>query len=239
MSGPAPITIRPAIRVLAGIFAIAALFLGRWQLRRDVERNEGREQAMRVTDMAPLGAAEPLWPSAAWRLVDWPGHYVGPVLLMAGTQYKGERGYDVLQAFERDAGGRILVDRGWVSSAEAGASVAASASVGSPSLRGQLRPMTEENRTPPIDGHGTRIYAAGDHAAAAAAIDANDKLYVVEGNPDGTPVSDHRPIGGFVRLPPRDNTSLHYASQWFAIAAIGVLFAFPRPLIYLRQKMGA
>lgn len=239
MNGPAPLTIRPAIRVLAGIFAIAAIVLGRWQIQRDGERNVGREQALLVAEMPPLGDGEPLWPSAGWRLVEWPGRYVGPTVLMAGTQRKGERGYNVLQAFERSAGGRVLVDRGWVSAESARASVDPPASVGSPMLRGLLRPMTEENHTPPIEGHGTRIFTGGDHPGAASALGANTELYVVEGNPDGTPLSSHPPIGGFTRIPARDNTSLHYASQWFAIAAIGLLFAFPRPLIYLRQKMGA
>lgn len=232
-SGPIP---RPAIRVLAGGCAGIALLLCRWQVHRDGERNEGRERALVVAGLPPLGDTDPADATGAWRTVAWSGQFTGPAELLAGTQMGGELGYDVVQAWARPGGERVMVNRGWVSAEGVDLVIQKAQTLGDTHLTGQLRPVSAPTGETPVIGHGTRIWGAGHTGAAAEAVDASRTVYVVAGSPDGSPGDNKPPTGGFTPIPERDDTSLHYASQWLFIAAIGLLFAFPHPLIYLRQK---
>jgi cytochrome oxidase assembly protein ShyY1 len=171
--------------------------------------------------------------------VRWSGRFDAPAHLLAGTQHAGQRGYDVYQAFVRPDGERVLVDRGWIPADAADATVAAALSVDQPTLTGQLRPAPPDDGAVPVEGHGTRIWAPGGQGGIAAAVGAARGVYVVSGNPDGSPTGPGPITDGFVPVPARDNTSAHYASQWAAVALIGLLFAFPGPLLRLRRKMGA
>lgn len=230
---------RPAIRILAAVIALVALGLCRWQVRRDGERNEGREQALLVADQPPLGDADPVTPELAWRLVSWRGHFTGARALLAGAQHGDQRGYRLLQVFLRSGGSKVLVDRGWVAADRVDALLATPEEGPEELLTGQLRPVSGEVDAIPFEGHGTYIWQVGQTRAPAVVLGAGAAGIVLSGALDGGPVAGAAAIGGFEAVPERDNTSAHYASQWFVVALGGIAFAFPGALMRLWRKLSA
>lgn len=216
------------VRVLAVCASLIAFGLCAWQIRRDGERNEGREAALLVEGAPVLGDLDA---PAPWRRVAWTGSW-DEAALMAGRPVEGARGYGLLQVFTRADGRRILVDRGGLP-----ADGVRLPAPGAGRLEGQIRPA-KSGESAAVEGHGTRIWPHGAWAAAAAALGAEASFFVVSGAADGAPTGGPG-YDGFELVPARDDTSLHYASQWFAIALIGLLLAFPESLFYLRRKADA
>lgn len=236
MTAPVPVYARAGLRVFAALLVVLTLGLCRWQLHRDDVRNAGREQALKVAELPPLADDDPATATFGWRRVEWHGRFVGDVALLAGAQSKDERGYDVVQAWERPDGSRLLVDRGWVSAADADAMVGTAVPVSL--LTGQLRPLRGDATSAALPGHGTRIWSVGEEAAAAAALTPGTSAFVVAGAPDGGPLPGDPARGGFVAVPDRDNTSLHYASQWFAMALLAAIFVVAHPLMGVLRAGG-
>lgn len=230
---------RPAIRVLAGLVAVIALALCRWQVARHGERNAGRERALTVVGQPPLDDSAQITPAAAWRLVSWHGRFVGQRVLLAGAQHADQRGYRLLQSFMRSGGAHVLVDRGWVSAASVDGLLSSPEDGPDEVLTGQLRPVAGEVDEVPFEGHGTHIWDVGETRAPSLVLGGGEVVYVMEGTLGGAPVTSAPAFGGFAAVPDRDDTSAHYASQWFVIALGGLAFAFPRPIIGLWQKLSA
>jgi len=59
------------------------------------------------------------------------------------------------------------------------------------------------------------------------------------GGPTGERTGQLPLLNGFDRVPPRDDTSLHYASQWFAIAVIAAIVLIPSAMQRARKILGA
>lgn len=173
------------------------LNLGRWQLRRDAERNELRDTMQSRATAPEVGEAELLGPAEALygRRARLAGRFEAPLLLEEGRPGPGGPGYGAFQAF-RAGGAAVLVDRGWVAGPEATFPPA-------DTVEGLLVPLSAgeaagaQGRFPPGSGRAMR-------AAVPGAIDA----VLVEGAAAG--------------LPARDDTSLSYAIQWFLIATIAM-----------------
>lgn len=218
---------------LAGLtVVVVGLSLCAWQLRRDGERNEDREAALRKEDAPSLGddeipAGGDALPdgSAAWVRVAWSGHYVPGAVLESARSEDHERGYGLLQLFARDRGGSILVDRGWVAvDATTAAVAAADADLAPRLLVGQLRPLPPRGDFPSFTSPGgATIWPPEARGEVAGRLGATVPLHVVAGGADGARTTDHPAADGFTVVPERDDTSLHYASQWFAIAGVGML----------------
>jgi cytochrome oxidase assembly protein ShyY1 len=95
-------------------FAVACLFLGRWQLHR-LAAKRAHNRIVREREAlaeAPLGALLPLRPSDAYRHVSLDGIYdAAHQTILVGREQDGRPGDHVLTPI-RPAG--LLVDRGWV-----------------------------------------------------------------------------------------------------------------------------
>ncbi len=228
----------PGLRVLAGALSVLTLGLCAWQLERDGERNVGRELALQRGDAPALDDSVPLHADLAWNTATFRGRLLPPAVLLSGIHDK-QRGYDLAQVLQRADGSLLLVDRGWVSSEAAPVTVAGATRAEGLVITGQLRPLTGDAAVESVDGHGTRIWPPGARRSAARSLGADESLILVAGQLDGAPTGAPGLADGFDRVPERDNTSLHYATQWLAISGIGLLFAFPGPLLYLRQKVRA
>lgn len=108
--------------VLAAVFATATVFLGRWQWHRHEEEvaRVDRIEAHYAADPVPLDAVlpttgMPLRPAQEWTRVRVSGRYVaGAELLVRNRPREGVYGYEVVVPLALDAGGALLVDRGWV-----------------------------------------------------------------------------------------------------------------------------
>ena len=231
--------LHPAVRVLAGTSMIVALFLCRWQVIRDGERNAGRQRAIEVENepvlRAPLGQEA----SVAWRLVEWRGHFDGKPQLVAGRMVADVLGYGVVQRFVTADAEPILVDRGWVPVAGLDDTLRTLETEGSSTLIGQLRPITGSEIVSPVSGHGTQIWPPKSWPALAGAGEANRDLYVLEGASGGQNGAKSPRVSGFDRVPARDDTSLHYASQWLALAVLSGIVLVPGAMQRARHFLGA
>jgi cytochrome oxidase assembly protein ShyY1 len=217
------------VRIAAVVLAIAAFLLCGWQVSRDGQRTLGREAALRVEGAPVLGPEAPLGDDAAWRIVAWSGHYEGGAELVAQRLEGEQRGYGLVQRFVREDGQSVLVDRGWIAADGVAAKLAeAGADLGPTRLTGQLRALEGDSSATPVIGHGgTRIWPWRPWPAIQAATGTTLPWYVVAGGEDGARRAGELALDGFVAVPERDDTSLHYASQWFAIGCVGLLFAVP------------
>ncbi len=188
---------RPVPTVAVLVFVVVTVNLGRWQLRRDVERNALRERMLDQVDKSAINEedlaapVEDLW----GRKVGLDGAFEGPALLEEGRPGPSGPEYGVVQAF-RSGSALILVDRG---------SIADPAVLPAPVPRvdGVLVPLSAgthggaRGRFPPGSGQAMR-------AATPGALDA----LIVTGNA--------------ATLPEPDYTSLSYAVQWFLIASAAI-----------------
>jgi surfeit locus 1 family protein len=233
------LVVPPRVRALAGFVAVVALLLCGWQLRRHGERNAGREAALLVAGTPTVGDGDPSDAALAWHVVRWSGRWEGLPHLVSGRQEKSARGYGVAQVFVRDDGRRVLVDRGWVPVEGVGTRVTDLAGQGAGVLTGQLRPAFGSGSVDPIEGHGTRIWPGKAWPSIQAATGTVGPLFAVAGGEDGARSGTAAPLDGFDRVPARDDTSLHYAAQWLAIAGIGAVILSPAALRRARQILGA
>lgn len=236
------VRVPPAIRVIVAVGMGLALALCAWQVRRDGERNEGREIAIAVADLPALGDADPVDASSAWRMVAWNGRFEGAPELIGGRMEGDALGYGVAQRFMRADGLTVLVDRGWVPADEAERAVARLVSDDEVRLVGQLRPALGSGVAPPVAGHGTRIWPGKAWPSILKTLDGRIYvvLYVVSGPTSKVFEGDEsEPKGSVVGVPVRDDTSLHYASQWFAISLILGIVLVPAAMKRARHFLGA
>jgi len=114
---------------IAVVFAIACVFLGRWQYHRFQAKYDADHLIGRNYRSAPVavGALLPtpdsvLSPKDVWRSVRVTGTYVAPdQVLVRNRPFGGAYGYEVLAPFQPATGGpALLVDRGWIESGRTG-----------------------------------------------------------------------------------------------------------------------
>ncbi len=238
-----PVEIPPRVRVLAAFVGTAALCLCVWQGVRHVERNEGREAALRVEGLPVLTEPVAPAPEHAWRVVRWSGRWDGAPELIAGRQHKGRRGYGVAQRFVRGDGVALLVDRGWLDADGLAGELEVLAGQGASGaeavLVGLLVPTFGNPDASPSAGHGTRIWPAKAWPALMAVTRTDQTLYVASGAEDGSASANSHAVDGFAQVPARDDTSLHYASQWFALAILASIAAIPRAATRIRDFLSA
>lgn len=232
-------TVPRGVRVGAAIVLVACALLARWQFQRDGERNAGRELALALEGAAPLGDDAPVDGTAAWHRVVWHGRYDGAPELIAGRMAHETLGYGLTQRYLRTDGVVVMVDRGWVPVDQLEEVLPRLTRETEAELVGQVRPEEGRDDIRPVIGHGTRIWPARAWATINRGNGVGTGVYVVEGGPEGenrgkTPIEN-----GFAVVPVRDDTSLHYASQWLAIGAIAGIVLVPAAMARARQFLGA
>ncbi len=195
--------------VAAAPVVLGALTLGRWQLRRDVERNAPHEAAAAVAEL-PVATSFGLGEDPTWRRVRFTGRREGGPQLESGIVEAGAAGYRRYDRFVADGGDVWLVAGGWVPHE----GLAAALSVPLPdAVEGQGRPARGAGEAAPLaERDGATIWGPGAAAAMAAHVGARGL------------VVDTR-LWALPPVPEPDPTSRHYAWQWFGIAAIAAGFA--------------
>jgi cytochrome oxidase assembly protein ShyY1 len=115
---------------IAVVFAIACVFLGRWQYHRFQAKyaadhlvgNNYRAQPVAVDTLLP-GPSSTLAGKDKWRAVRLKGQYdAAAQVVVRNRPFGGAYGYEVLAPFRPASGGAdLLVDRGWIESGTTGA----------------------------------------------------------------------------------------------------------------------
>jgi cytochrome oxidase assembly protein ShyY1 len=105
---------------LVGVAATVMVLLGNWQLNRYQERSATNEQIDASSRVAPIPLPERV--PEAWTRVTVSGFYdPANEILVRGRPVDGTVGFEVVTPLVRSDGSAVLVDRGWVPPAPAGA----------------------------------------------------------------------------------------------------------------------
>jgi cytochrome oxidase assembly protein ShyY1 len=211
------------------VVVIGAMGLCAWQVQRDGQRNEHWEVSKNAWSLPRLVAVPDPSETAQnlFREVSLKGRFVSSVMLEGGHEAFGVAGYGVFQVFETAGGARVLVLRGSVRRAALEAVVQTMESDEGVTLRGQIRPLPSGPIQAPIEVEGLppiwgRRNLSSIHAWTGLLMPG---IFVIAGERLG---ESSRNTSGEIATaeygpPERDNTSLHFAKQWFALALIFVL----------------
>lgn len=208
-----------ALPTLAAALGVVLLIgLGCWQLHRHQERNAGRVEAITHVGSPPLTTLDGAGP---WRQVHLAGLLPPPdVLLGSGVVQGGAPGYEVYGVFCDDPCPDrccALVDRGWLP-ADRIEELLTRLPSGPAEVKGQTQPLTGDPDVQPIARRGSaQVYAPGGTAGMAKAAQAVALVLAPEPAIAGLA---RQPLRVPAAIPAQDDTSLSYAIQWFAIAAI-------------------
>ncbi len=231
MHAPRPITLTPAgiaATVLVFLVAAACVRLGFWQLDRLEQRrtaNSGMEERVGAPTLAltsaPDDTAGLVLRSAQIRGTWDPSWTVA----LAGRSRAGAPGVHVLAPVRLEAGGALLVDRGFVPSADAATVSADLRPTGRADLTGRLMPFEPRagsdgslrSRKPGSATLPTWFARTPDGLGAHIPYPLAP-LYVVAESPTGP-----GPYPAPSALPePDDGPHLAYAIQWFSFGAIAI-----------------
>jgi len=214
MSGSPPGGLPKRVRWLLALQTLFALgvvtllvFLGVWQLERDTARNQDWHAAQRDDTYPALGASALAGTAdrIMWRRVQITAVFSGEPMLLSGANESHRPGFRVMQVGTTETGDRILVDRGFLAHAGVEGAVTAFAPDESPVLiTGRVRPLTGSPDARPYPRKRGCATVWPPHSRASMA--ATD-WYIQTGE---------------ARVE-YDWTSLHYAIQWFGMAALGLM----------------
>jgi cytochrome oxidase assembly protein ShyY1 len=117
--------------VAVALLAYACVWLGEWQFRRLHERKARNAVVSANLKAAPvpvgdvLSVTRPPSPQQEWRRVVASGHYVQSRTVVVRYQTRdATSGVEVVTPLRTDAGPAVLVDRGWMQTANSGSAVA-------------------------------------------------------------------------------------------------------------------
>jgi cytochrome oxidase assembly protein ShyY1 len=217
----------PTIGTFAVVFVLMGLCV--WQIQRDGERNRHWQISKTAWSLSRLSVVPETSEvhRSYFREVALEGEFVPPIMLEGGHDASGVAGYGVFQSFETVGGARVLVLRGSVRRPEVEEVVDRLKNEPPNLLRGQIRPLSPSKARPPIEVEGLPpIWGRGNvlsiHTWAGAL---QPDFFVIAGEREDE--TSPRLSNGLVSMaygpPVRDNTSLHFAKQWFALAIIFVL----------------
>lgn len=207
--------------LLAAAIAAAALCaaLGRWQLDRLHQRHARNAVIEHNLGAAPVPAADllrpghPLPPGQQWRRVTATGRYdTGHELVVRNRTLDGAVGYHVLTPLVTEQGPALLVDRGWVPTAE----TAATRPDVPPPPSGEAT-VTARMRQAEPPKHGPAP-PAGQVTRIAVATIARSLPYPVYGGYGELVAQDPPSRPAPTALPPpevSEGPHLAYAFQWF------------------------
>ena len=232
MNAPRPLTLTPsgiAATALVVVVAAVCVRLGFWQLDRLEQRragNDGLEERIAADpldlDGAPRDTAGLVMRAAVAR-GRWDAE---TAIALAGRSRAGAPGVHVLQPFQLQGGGWMLVDRGFVPAADAATAPAEVRARGAATIRGRLRPLDPASAT---DG---RLRPAGEQPGTLATWFARSPdgigahvpqtlapLYLVAES-----ATSAAPYPAASAPPELDEgPHLGYAIQWFSFAAIALI----------------
>lgn len=221
--------------LVATVWALACVFLGRWQWHRWEEKSVIQDRISTNYDAQPV-AVDTLMtatrkPAAGdeWRQVEMTGTYQPTTLMVRNRPGPdGEFGYQTLNVL--DVNGRhVVVDRGWVpngSSARAPQSVPAPPK-GTVTVIGWVRPSEKSLGRADVPGQVASISVQDVADVTKQSVDAGYVRMRSERLPDGSspqrPIALERPSQGQAA-----GINLSYAIQWWLGGIAGYAFVVLR-----------
>lgn len=224
--------------LIALIWAVASVFLGRWQWHRYEAKSLSQHQLtdnynakpVAVTSILPTKDAK-LSPNDTWRQVKLVGHYQATdQLLVRNRPNNGVFGYEVVIPFQQADGPAVLVDRGWVDN---GRTAAAPTSVpptprGTVTVVGWLKPGENATDNKPVPGQVSSINL--DTIATRTGANLLTGGYVLMRSEKPAPPATTRGLAALPKPAPGTyaGINLSYALQWWAAAIGGILLMLYR-----------
>jgi cytochrome oxidase assembly protein ShyY1 len=219
---------------IAALFALACVFLGRWQWNRHEDKAARAERIERhySASPVPLSSAMPA-PGASlarakeWTLVTATGRYAAQhLMLVRNRPNNGVFGYEVVVPLELAGGRSLLVDRGWIPNGRTAAEPSAvpATPAGEVTVTGWLR-MGEPSLGRHLpDGELASVNLTEAGAQAATSLYGAYLIRRSEVGPQSlghveSPQSLAKPDTG-------QGPHLAYALQWWLAAPVGFVLVF-------------
>lgn len=225
--------------LVAALFCVACIFLGRWQFGRYVERRDHADlvnayyqaEPVPLDEVLPSGSA-PLPDDQVWHRVEVTGTYSpGDRLMVRNRPQNVTYGYEVLDVLRPAGGDPILVDRGWVRNAERADVLpdVAPAPSGTVRVVGWLRQGEGSLDRSLPRGQLASIDVAEAAEETGARLRPAYLLLDSERTADGGTPERPQPL-----IPPKTDTGPHfaYALQWWGAAPVGFVLVF----VYARRE---
>jgi surfeit locus 1 family protein len=211
--------------------------LGFWQLSRHEQRQQRNEQVAARLDMAPVPAAALLGDTAGifYRAASVAGTYDSErSIVLPGRSYRGVPGVHLLTPLRlADYGAAVLVNRGWVPSADAATIDVADFAVHSDVfVTGLVMPfpgadqsLAQRTGSAATDAGFRRVWYSVDESALRAQFPYPLLPVMLQALPErGAPAASRGSYPASLEPPPLDDgPHLGYALQWFSFALIGVI----------------
>jgi len=218
---------------VAALFAVACLFLGRWQWHRHeakaarAERIDSHYSASPV----PLSTAMPrpdvkLPQSQEWTMVTATGRYAAQdVLLVRNRPNNGVFGYEVVVPLQLANGASLLVDRGWIPNGRTAAEPSRTPAMpaGDVTVTGWLRLGEPSLGRKMTNGQLASINLAEAGARTGTSLYGAYLIRRTEAGPPGEPIEHPQALE---KPDTGQGPHLAYALQWWLAAPVGFVLVF-------------
>lgn len=224
--------------LIAVVWAVACVFLGRWQWHRYEDKSLSQHQVSDNYNAAPVAVTSilhdkdtQLSPNDKWRQVKLVGHYEpAKKLLVRNRPNDGYFGYELVIPFDQQSGPTVLVDRGWLENGRtANEPQTVPPTPGGPvTVVGWLQPGEQAKNNKPVPGQVASINL--DTIAELTNDDLLTGGYVLmRSEKPAAPATTK----GLAALPKPDpgtyaGINFSYALQWWAAAIGGILLMLYR-----------
>lgn len=226
-----------AALLVAALFALACVLLGRWQWHRHEDKAARADRINSHYVASPVSLARTMPEPAAqlprtreWTLVTATGRYaLQHVMLVRNRPNNGVFGYEVVVPLELADGTSLLVDRGWIANGRTAAEPSAvpPTPTGEVTVTGWLRPGEPSlGRTMP-NGRLASINLAEARAQSGATLYGAYLILRTEARPPGNAGDGGLPGEQITRPQPLEKPDtdlgphLAYALQWWLAAPVG------------------
>jgi len=219
---------------VAAIFAVACVFLGRWQWHRheDKAARAQRINSHYFASPVPLSRAMPgpddtLPRAEEWRPVTATGRYAAQSLMLVRNRpNNGVFGYEVVVPLQLSGGGALLVDRGWIPNGKSATDPSAvpATPAGEITVTGWLRVGEPSLGRPRRTGQLASINLAEARAQTGTALYGAYLILSAEARSPGEAGLHGEQIVRPERLEKPDTGEgphLAYALQWWLAAPVG------------------
>ena len=218
---------------VAAVFAVACVFLGRWQWGRHEDKvaRAQRIDSHYAASPVPLSQAMPrpdanLPLAQDWTTVTATGRYAAThLMLVRNRPNNGVFGYEVLVPLELAGGTALLVDRGWIPNGPSAAqpSPVPATPTGTIRVTGWLRVGEPSLGRKMSNGQLASINVAEARSQSGISLYG---AYLIRRSEAG-PTGEHIAAPSALAMPDTDlGPHLAYALQWWLAVPAGLIFVF-------------
>lgn len=211
--------------VLAVIFAMACVFLGRWQMDRRAETLAEINRVVTNYSATPVPYTEikdqfdALDPEREWTQVELRGSYdLDGQRVVRNRPLNGQPGYDVVVPLRLTTGEAVVIDRGWLpigNNTPGRPDVIPTPPSGEVTVVARLKPAEPKLDRGAVDGQLASIDLAGFASELPYAIATGAYGQLATENPAVQPMPTP-----FPKPATEEGTHLSYSLQWFAFGVL-------------------